>query len=322
MIKDALVVAGLGTKVFASMFTQPNRFPERSWRSEYARRLASTLLDQGVQQSDQWLRVKEELLALKGPVFLKVHWESVTIAGVACIRCRPKSGVTASNPIVYMHGGGYVVGSANSYRYTFAQLALATGAEVIGINYHLAPEYPVALAQQDCVSVSQALIAECGSSSGMVLMGDSAGGGLALSTTLALKSLKLDQHIVGCILLSPWIEPYNPAILADEFEQDDILSAAILSRWANSLLVNGEEPEMIDFSITDFRGFPKVYIQAAGREIFLPQIDAFVARLKDASVEVQYDVFAGQFHVFQTLAPLVREADQGIAKIAQAYAEF
>jgi len=344
MLKSALVIAGTGTRVLASMVRQPNRIEQRSWSTEFARRLASSILERGANESNDWLRSKTELLALKGPVFLKVTWDKVSIGGVPCIRCRPKSGLGASSsaasgsvataPILYMHGGGYVIGSAESYRYTFAKLALASGAEVIGIDYRLAPEYDVSQAQLDCLTVAKAMIkgggvreggakgTGDGENSRIILMGDSAGGGLVLSTVLRLKECGLDACLAGCVLLSPWIQPFSPELLASDYEEFDILGHGILSHWAASLLVDGKRPDYVDFSETDFKNFPKLYVQASGMEVFLPQINTFVERLKQASVEVKYDVFEGQFHVFQTLAPLVLEADAGIAKIAAALAEF
>ena len=336
MLKSALVIAGTGTRVLASMVRQPNRIEQRSWSSEFARRLASSILERGVNESNDWLRSKAELLALKGPVFLKVTWDKVNIDGVPCIRCRPKSGVVDKPPILYMHGGGYVIGSAESYRYTLAKLALATGAEVIGIDYRLVPEHDVSQAQLDCLAVAKSMAKDTGpkgadteaGGSGasetrrVVLMGDSAGGGLVLSTVLRLKECGLEDYVAGCVLLSPWIQPFNPELLASEHEEFDILGHGILSHWASSLLVDDKRPDYVDFSETDFQNFPKLYVQASGMEVFLPQINTFVERLKQASVEVEYDVFEGQFHVFQTLAPLVLEADTAIAKIATALAEF
>ncbi|TNC81558.1 MAG: hypothetical protein C9356_08170 [Oleiphilus sp.] len=315
-MKDLIYLAGLCTNTLASMVTRPNQFPQRSWSSEYARRLASNLLEASVTEPDQWLRRKQELLALKGPALLQVRVEKEMIDGVACIRVRPKKMRNPDTKILYLHGGGYVIGSASSYLYTGARVALALNAEVLLVDYPLVPEAAVSDALDSIVRVYR-VVMEMEPTKKLVLMGDSAGGGLCLALTRSLiDSSELHSNTV-CILWSPWVDPSQPSLLDMTAEEGDLLGAQILEKWRDAIVRAGDIESIVCFSGKTWEGFPATCIQAAGAEMFLPQVNALAADMKRDGVDVSYEVFPGQFHVFQTLAPLVREADEALESLAR-----
>lgn len=309
-----LYLASECSRTFVSMIKQPNTFKARSFSSEYGRRLASNLLDGAVNQPDDWLRRKQNLLAMKGPALWQTVSEWEEIEGVSCLRVSPRNSETRAR-VLYLHGGGFVVGSARSYQYMGAKLALALGAEVILVDYPLAPEHPVDESIDACKSVFNH-IQEHEEPKTLTVMGDSAGGGLAMALLQELSDLPVKTDNVSCVLISPWVAPARPDLLERSAETGDLLSVAILDKWYRATQMQGSDSARFNFLERDWSGFPPTYIQAAGAEIFLPQINLLTECMRKDGVDVQYDVFPDQFHVFQTLAPLVREADAALDKIA------
>lgn len=316
-MKDLLYIAGVSSSTLASMFTQPNRFEQRAWSTEYTRRLLRNLLDASVNQSDDWMRQKQDLLSMKGPALRKVTQKQRVYRGVECLELVPKkrsNAETANKPLIlFMHGGGYVIGSTKSYSYTLAKLALACDTKVVGVDYRLAPEHSLAELQDDCWQVL-ALMLEQGQE--VILMGDSAGGALCLELASRLQKCSAEQRalVKGMVLWSPWVAPDKPDLLSREHKASDILSEAMASRWyADS---QKQQPCPANYEQLDCKGLPPCYIQAGGAEIFIGQVRALAEHMRGQGAAVSLEVFPEQFHVFQTFAPLVKEADAAIEKVA------
>lgn len=327
MIKTSLDVLKISSGVLNSMLRHPERLPERSWSTEFTGRLAQRMLETATEKSDKWLRDCQSMIAMRGPALAKVRSESLSYGSVSCLQCVPRRyKATEQQPattIMYFHGGGYVVGSAKGYHYMLAKLALECDARVIGVDYRLAPEFPLPCAQEDCLQATESVLEKCGPNERLILMGDSAGGGLVLHTLRELKEHGKVAAVNAAVMLSPWVSPFNLGALSLENAQHDILSEAILKRWSASLSQDrAQATRAADFSEASFIGFPPMYIQAAGAELFKGQVDALVRRLRADRVDTAYDVFPGQFHVFQTLAPLVPEADRALALIAKKIGQF
>ncbi len=297
-----------------SMLCRPAHHPARSWVSELTFRFIKRLVNEGSVRPSPWLRQRQRLLKLYSPEQRKVNCQYENIGGVACLVTVPKSLPDPENIIIYFHGGGYTVGSAEGYRLTMAKIALASNARVVGVKYRLAPEHEIPAAQEDCLAVTETLIDACKAKK-LILMGDSAGGGLCLATMKALSNADLHNNIVACVLISPWIEPLNIEALATENEETDILGRNITHHWKQNFYLNSAQDTFLQHAYIDARILPKLYIQAAGAEVFIAQIDRWVKHLEEQACDLYYEVFEGQFHVFQTFAPLVREADAALEKI-------
>lgn len=324
MLKKSFDVLGASSSAFSSMVLRPKTSSVRTWRAEFTCRFVQMLFDKYLDQSDQWLRDRQELLAMKGPALTKVDQSYKEIADVPVLELCPKGVEPSTLPaLVYFHGGGYVIGSANSYKYTAAKLACLCQARVIVVDYQLAPESPVPAAQQDCLAVVDRLIEQLAAQDPLYLMGDSAGAGLVLNTLRELKDQGRAGAVDGAILLSPWVRPFEPEYLSKEYEYVDILSERVLQHWVDSFGDNVlEHKRATDFSETSFIGFPPMYVQAGGSEIFKAQVDDLVSRLRSDRVHTAYDVFPEMFHVFQTFSPLVPEADRALALIAKKLESF
>jgi epsilon-lactone hydrolase len=312
-----IVRVSLGAVV--SMLVKRARLPERAWSSEFTFRLAKQLIDESKTQPVTWLRERQALLTLIDGDLFKVSCQSEVIGKVECLAVTPKNIISIDKTIIYLHGGGYTVGSAKAYRLTLAKLAVASQAKVIGVEYRRAPEHEIPAAQEDCLTVSEVLIEQYRETSEMalILMGDSAGGALCLATLNALANADMHKDIAACVLISPWISPLDSSVLTVENEVSDILDRGITEHWKQNFYLHEGQKVYLEQMDIDPAILPSLYIQAAGAEVFIGQIDSFVAGLKQAGCELRYEVFEGQFHVFQTFAPLVREANDAIGRIGE-----
>ena len=104
---------------------------------------------------------------------------------------------SGSGPVVvYLHGGGYCIGSLTSHRAMLTHLAAATGGRVLAVDYRLAPEHPFPAALEDAVAAYRHVAAACNPSS-VVVAGDSAGGGLTVATLVALRDAKVNVRLIN-----------------------------------------------------------------------------------------------------------------------------
>ena len=306
-----------------SMFYRSARLTHRSWRAEMVCRLARRLLDKSLGKPASWLRQRQSLLVMIGANYFKVNKVKNHYADVPCVSVYPKyfeahATHVEHDVIVYFHGGGYVVGSAKGYTNTLAEIACRCQAKVIGVEYRLAPEHPVPAAQEDCLAVVEEVLARKQAQQRVILMGDSAGGGLVLSVLNALVQADREKAIDLAVLISPWAAPYAPERLSVENEAHDLVSEARLNTWVTDVhVVPDEGKQHIDFRDTDFSLFPPVYIQSAGAEILIGQVHQLVEEMQRQNVDVQHDSYPDMFHVFQTLSPLVPEADAALNAIAR-----
>ena len=313
-------------KILVSCLVNPKKLPQRSWRGEFIFRLAKSFLSRSIGKDFKWIRARQNLLTLYSPDLLKVKSERIDIAGVSCITLQAKNNPSSNKVIVYFHGGGYAVGSAAGYKLTGAKLALACQAKVVLVDYRLAPDFALPAAQEDCFTVTQSLISQEPNRK-IILMGDSAGGTLCLSTMKRLKDASTDQQdiptkIAACVLISPWVAPLSYKNLSLENESSDMLDRHITQYWVDTVYLSEALKYDIDYSNLETldlskENWPKIYIQAAGAEVFLSQVQKFSTQLTTLGVEHCFDVFSDQFHVFQTFAPLVPEAQKALNDIAQ-----
>ncbi|MBT1697063.1 alpha/beta hydrolase [Fulvivirgaceae bacterium PWU4] len=147
-------------------------------------------------------RKRFESLGLSYPFNDRANVEKATLAGVACYWFTPDQ-VLSDDVVVYLHGGGFMYGSIRSHRAMVSHIAVATGRKILFVEYSLAPEKPFPAALNEATAVVRELLR---TTPGLqfALMGDSAGGNLAMSTALNLKKLQLPSPLYQ-VLISPWL---------------------------------------------------------------------------------------------------------------------
>src|SRR5438477_12563647 len=207
----------------------------------------------------------------------------------------------ADRTILYFFGGGFVLGSPDTRRKTAGHLALAAKARVLAPNYRLAPEHPFPAAIDDAVQAYQWLLDHGGEPSKTVMAGDSAGGGLAVSTAIALR----DRHLpmcAGIVAISPWAdltcsgESMTSRAAADiECTRSGLLEMA-------GLYMDGADPSQPLASpvFADFAGLPPLLCIVGGDEILLDDSICLVRSAGTGGIDATLFIAAGMQHVFRS----------------------
>ena len=245
----------------------------------------------------------------------RVDTQSGNAGDVAGDWLRPHLGsptTKSSATILYLHGGGYCIGSPATHRAVTSHLAEATGLPVFAADYRLAPEHPFPAAIEDAVAAYRSLI-EMGP---VVIAGDSAGGGLALATTLALRQHQFNPP-AALVLFSPWIDLTGAANSMKAPKGETMLSTAILNACASHYLaaVNAASP-LASPIYADLRGLPPTLIQAGTDELLQGQAVKLHNALDQAGVAVRCEIVPGRWHVFQLHAGVLPSADAAVARAA------
>jgi epsilon-lactone hydrolase len=223
------------------------------------------------------------------------------------------AGRESRRTIIYFFGGGFVLGSPATRRKTAGHLALAAKARVLVPNYRLAPEHPFPAAVHDAVRAYQWLLDQGSEPSNIVLAGDSSGGGLSVSTALAVR----DRHLpmcAGIAAISPWAdltcsgESMTSCVAADiECTRPGLLKMAA---W----YMNGADPAQPLASpvFADFSGLPPLLCVVGGDEELLDDSVRMVRKAGIAGVDATLFIGAGMQHVFPIWAGAFPEADAAI----------
>ncbi len=257
-------------------------------------------------------RVHRRLFALAAPpasAMRGVTVERVAVAGVPGRSVAPEAG--ASGTLLWLHGGGFVLGSSGgAYAAFAATLARATGRRVVMPDYRLAPEHPFPAAPDDALAVARALAAE----GPFALGGDSAGGTLALATLAALVADGAPPERV--VLASPAVD-LDPARVVPARHAEMMLPVSMLRRVARDYagIADPRDPRLSPIH-AEYRGAPPVLVQAATGEILEGDAHAIAARLRAAGVDVRLHLEPGMPHVWQLFAGRLPAADRAVAEIA------
>lgn len=241
--------------------------------------------------------------------------DAVELGGVPAERTTPAAASGAT--LLYLHGGGYCIGSPRTCRGIAGHLARTTGAMVFAPRYRLAPEDPHPAALDDAVSAYRALLAQGVAPRSIVVAGDSAGAGLAVATAVALRDAGVAPP-AALVLLSPWADlACTGATHTGVGARDPVLSTAGVRRWAADYLGGraAEDPACSPL-FADLHGLPPMLIQVGSQEILLADSTRLHARATAAGVAATLHEYPGMWHDFQMYAGLLREADQAIAQIA------
>ncbi|MBD8507132.1 alpha/beta hydrolase [Hoyosella sp. G463] len=215
--------------------------------------------------------------------------------------------------VLYLHGGGYTLGSPSTHRPIAAYLARSARATVTTLDYRLAPEHPYPAALEDAVAAYGALLADGVPPGRIVLAGDSAGGGLVLATALRLRSSSAPMP-AALVLISPWVD-LSLSDLNDT--RDPMLTAPWLRECARRYIADGTLADELDPLHADLAGLPPTLIHVGSDEILLNDAQRLAARAKGAGVDVTLTVLDGLWHVVHLHSGLLRAATQAIDDIGE-----
>jgi epsilon-lactone hydrolase len=240
--------------------------------------------------------------------------ERLDLGGVAAERLSvPASG---ARTLLYLHGGGYCVGSPRTHRGLAAHRTRACGATAYVPDYRLAPEQPHPAALEDALACYRGLLAQGVNPAQVILGGDSAGGGLALATAVAVRDAQLPLP-AALVLISPWTDlTLSGDSARTHARRDPMLSPAIGALWARLYL--GRYPPAHPACsplFADLSGLPPMLIQVGSEEILLSDSQRLEQRARAAGITVRLSLYEGMWHDFQAHAGLLHESDRAMTEI-------
>jgi epsilon-lactone hydrolase len=215
--------------------------------------------------------------------------------------------------LLYLHGGGYCIGSINTHRSMAARLAAACRARALNVDYRLAPEHPHPAAVDDAVAAYRWVL-DGGVPPGQVVVGgDSAGGGLVVATLLALRDGG-DPLPAGAFCLSPWVDlECAGETMETKADVDPMVGREGLAEMAAAYA--GEHDlrhPLVSPLHADLAGLPPLLIQVGTAETLLDDAVRLADRARAAGVDVRLEAWDDLIHVFQAFAPMVPEALEAI----------
>ena len=218
--------------------------------------------------------------------------------------------------LVHMHGGGYMLGSAFGYRHLAGALALAVGATALVPDYRLAPEHSYPAAVEDVVNAYRWLLDRGVEPGQIVLTGDSAGGGLALSVMLTLARDGMPQP-AGAALLCPGVDFAGIHAERRSDEPQPVLPVHV-RRFVDAYLAGHPADDPIVSPLgADLSGLPPLLIQAATGDPYCPEAKLLAVHAREHGVDTQLELYPVATHVFHTFWSFLPEATEALASAAR-----
>jgi epsilon-lactone hydrolase len=262
------------------------------------------------------LRQGFEMLGQMMPAVEGVSITDIDVAGMPASRIEPE-GASDDRVILYLHGGGYCIGSKNSHAPLVANLSKAAGVTAVLPEYRLGPEDPYPAAVDDAIAAYDWVLAQGYAPSKIAVAGESAGGGLtgALLVRLRDEGKALPS---SATLISPWCDLTGLGEPTEAQLDTDFLRPEQIEFFTNSYAPVAEHRPDPTCSpgVADLTGLPPLLIQVGGKEILCGMGERMAARAKDAGVDVTLDVEPDMFHAWPLFAGALPESDEAIARIA------
>ncbi|WP_410565776.1 alpha/beta hydrolase [Amycolatopsis sp. cmx-4-61] len=284
------------TKIDAMLRRQPQ--PEKppsvaQMRAEFATMMASMIVPDGIETTETVLGSRRALLV-------------------------EPAGRAPAGTILYFHGGSYIVGSPETALSLTGNLVARTGFRALSLDYRLAPEHPFPAAIDDAVAAYRALLDTGANPESIAFAGDSAGGGLTVTTCLSARAAGLPAP-AAIVAFSPGLDGTRTGESMDTKVGIDPFFVRESLERTGALYLAGEDPhqELVSPALFgDLAGFPPMLLQVGTNEVLLDDSTRMAARARAAGVDVILDVTADVPHVFQAFTGLLDEAGQALDRAA------
>lgn len=244
--------------------------------------------------------------------------EKVQIGDTCNICLKPLGKTNTDKIMIYLHGGAYVSGPNIFHWKMISKLVEESGFTAYVPLYSLAPEHSYKQGVENVFETYRHLRSNHPETE-ITLIGDSAGGGLALSVVMQLRDMK-EQQPEKLVLLSPWLDLTLSNPLIEKIAKKDSLLAPKGLKQAASLWCSAqfkEDDPCLSPIYGDFTGIPDTLVLIGTHEIFYPDTFKMKTKAEEAGVSVSYEEVPGMFHAWMTHVPYVKEANVAIEKVIQ-----
>jgi monoterpene epsilon-lactone hydrolase len=264
---------------------------------------------------DEW-RSGMESLAKLASLPSKTRVEKITLNSI------PAEWICAEDAredriILYLHGGGYNVGSPNTHRELAANISMASGAKVLLPDYRLAPEHPFPSALEDAISVYRWLLDTGLKGKNIAIVGDSAGGGLSIATSISLRDAgELLPASIDC--LSPWTDlEMSGKSIKTHAEIDPMLNLQSLKIMASNYIGDADPRSPLISPIhADLKGISPLLIHVGSDEMLLDDSTRIAEKAKKAGVDITLKIYDQMWHAWHLNARLMPEAKNAIEELS------
>jgi acetyl esterase/lipase len=246
-----------------------------------------------------------------------IRTTQTTLGNRPALHVEPDSG-PRDGTILYFHGGGFVFGSPETALSLTGHLVAKTGFGAYSLDYRLAPEHPFPAAIEDTLSAYRALLDSGIDPSTIAFAGDSAGGGLTVTTCLAARDAGLPLP-AAIVAFSPGLDATRTGESMDTKEGIDPIFTRKAVEHTGAMYLAGADPHQPLLSpavLADLTGFPPMLIQVGTNELLLDDSTRLAAHARAVGVDVILDITADVPHVFQSFAGVLDEADEALDRAA------
>jgi acetyl esterase/lipase len=221
--------------------------------------------------------------------------------------------------LVFLHGGGFVIGNLDSHDVVCRKLAHEGEMIVISVDYRLAPEHKFPAAPEDAVAATKWVAAnarQLGVDAARIIVGgDSAGGNLAAVTAIALRGSGV--KLAGQLLIYPSTDFRMNHPSHSEPETSLLLTHSVIKWFIDHYMGDGDRNDWrASPARAELAGLPPAYVLVAGGDPLRDEGNEYAERLKTAGVAVTYRFFPGQFHGFFTMGKLLNQANIAASEIS------
>lgn len=225
------------------------------------------------------------------------------------------AGADKEKVILYTIGGGYISGTCNDHRTLVAKVAQTSGIAVLMFDHRLAPEHPFPAALEDALTAYRWILEQGTTPENIVIMGESAGGGLCLATLLAVRDQGLPLP-AGAVALSPWTDL---KLTGDSYrtKANVCISPPGMSTVCSKYYVGDHDPTepWISPLYGDLHGLPPLFINVGDYETMRDDSTRFAAKAKAAGVDTTLMVGKKMIHCYPLMAPMFPEATQALEEV-------
>lgn len=253
--------------------------------------------------------------AFPTPPEVKVERVSAPVAPAEWLR---PPGAVAGRVVLYLHGGGYVIGSPRSHRHLAAAIAAAGQASALLLDYRLAPEHPYPAAVDDATAAYRWLVDQGIAPGHIVIGGDSAGGGLTVATLLALRDARLPLP-AGGVCISPWVDlTCSGGSYRTKAAVDPIVTRTGVEEMARAYLgSSAARTPLASPLFADLRGLPPLLVHVGSDEVLLDDAVQLADRARSAGVDATLEVWDRMIHVWHWFLPMLDEAQAAVDGIGR-----
>jgi monoterpene epsilon-lactone hydrolase len=265
-------------------------------------------------------RAAYDALGVANPPDPETRWEPTDVGGIGgpLSEWQWWDGVGDERVVLYLHGGGYVVGSPPTWRCFAGRLSREANVRLLNFDYRLAPEHPYPAAVEDAVAAYRWLLEQGWPGERIALGGDSAGGALGVTLMTVLRDA--GDPLPACHMsLCPWADVTNGAAsLDDPAVADPNPELRALADAMATNFLQGADPRhpLASPLFADLTGLSPVQVEVSGRDGIRDDALRLAAALRDAGVEVSLDDCEGAIHGYHMFAPETPEAKTGTSRLA------